>query len=98
MRPSSEPPSPDPIPRVGWWPHVRAALVLLHLIVIFILALPSLDAGLNRAAWSNPTVQQELASWAGVLNNCGLRVTSAELEEHMWSAAVTYSAIHDPAV
>ena len=47
---------------VSWrrlWPHVRAALVLLHLVAVVALAIPSLRAGLDRGSWADPTVQDE---------------------------------------
>jgi len=62
------------------WPHIRAALILGHLVAITAMALPSTSKALNKAAWKDPTVKAELRGWASALNQVGLSMTPAELE------------------
>ena len=40
-----------------------AAFLAFHLLAVTVCALPAPDAALDRAAWRDPTVQEELASW-----------------------------------
>lgn len=42
---------------------LTAAFLAFHLVAVTLCALPAPDAALNRAAWSDPTVQEELAGW-----------------------------------
>src|SRR5688572_4672840 len=68
------------------WPNVRAALVALHLLYVTFAALPSPDAGMDRAAWQDPTVRAEIDAWAGRLG-----VPRDALEERLWQTAVAYT-------
>jgi hypothetical protein len=77
------------------WPQVRAALIALHLIAITLMAVPSPQGGMSRAAWKEPTVQGEFAAWAGRLDRVGIHLTTAELEERLWDAAVLYEDVRD---
>ena len=69
------------------WPHIRAVLVLLHLVAITAMALPSTGKALHKAAWKDPTVKSELQGWATALNQIGLSVTPAELEDVAFGVA-----------
>lgn len=62
----------------SWWPHLRTALILLHLFAITVLAFPAPGSGLNRSAWNDPTVQEELGAWQDRLEGVGLHFDSAE--------------------
>jgi hypothetical protein len=70
-------------------------LVALHLFAVTFLALPSASGGMNRKAWSDPTVQGEFVAWAGRLRSYGIDVTSRELEDTMWSFATSYEGLRD---
>ncbi len=70
------------------WPQIRAALIAVHVLAITLAALPAPVGGMNRKAWSEPTVQEEFASWTARLNGAGLDLTQAELEDQLWTVAV----------
>jgi hypothetical protein len=73
--------------------HLLAAFVGLHLVAVTLHALPSAGGAMNRAAWRDPTVQGEFATWAERLTRWGWPVTVPELEEHLWSLAVGSEAV-----
>ncbi len=75
------------------WPHVRGVLVALHVIAITLLALPAPDGAMNREAWKQPTVQDELKTWTESLNNCGIDISQPELEDRLWKLASGYMDI-----
>ena len=45
--------------------HATAALVFLHIFAITLIALPAPGGGMNRRAWKEPTVRDELQAWQG---------------------------------
>lgn len=77
------------------WKHVRAVLVLVHLVAVVVLAIPSLRAGLDRRSWKNPTVQGELAAFSKRLETIGFDVEPEVLEERVWRYAVAYNRIYE---
>ena len=71
--------------QTGWrarWRHIRALLVLLHLVVICALTTPDLSGTMSRAAWKQPAVQRELAPWAERFGQ-----TPEEFEDNLWDLA-----------
>ena len=72
------------------WPHLRAALILLHVVAVLALAIPSVRAGLDRRSWSDPTVQDELRGWA---DRFGME--PKDFEEKAWRIAQAWSGIHE---
>ncbi|MBA2321246.1 MAG: hypothetical protein H0V89_08825, partial [Deltaproteobacteria bacterium] len=66
----------------GW----VAAGVTVHLAAITLQAFPNPSGGLNRSAWADPTVQMEIAAWAGRLGT-----TPAALEERLWKGATAWT-------
>lgn len=73
------------------WPHVRAGLIALHLFAITAMALPSAGgAGLRRASWSEPTVQDEFATWTARLNALGWQGTSEQLQDTAFTVVRSY--------
>ncbi len=71
------------------WPHVRAALVLVHGAAVLALAVPSLSAGTDRSSWADPTVQGELHAWGERLG-----IPPRELEETAWQFAQRWIRLH----
>ena len=71
--------------------HLRVALVLFHVIAIFIMAFPAPGGAMKRAAWKDPTVQEEFAAWTGRLNGWGVDLSQEELEDELWKVAVQYT-------
>jgi hypothetical protein len=73
-----------------FWPHLRALLILVHLFAISVLAMPAPGSGLNRSAWSDPTVTAEFDAWRERLASWGVDYTADEFEEQLWTVAETY--------
>ena len=71
--------------------HLRVVLVLFHLGAIFLMAFPAPGGAMKRAAWKDPTVQQEFQAWTGRLNGWGIEVSQEELEDELWKVAVQYT-------
>ena len=78
-----------------WWPQLRAALVLLHLVAMLVLATPNLGSTLSRDAWKQPTVQQEFEAWAARLRGWGSDIDAAGLEEWAWGIATRWTRFRD---
>ncbi len=64
------------------WKHLRAALVLGHVVAIFLAAVPAPVGGSDRANWKNATAQAEFALWAGAL-----RMQPADFEDKLFALA-----------
>lgn len=69
--------------------------MLFHVVAILLMATPDPGPGLNRSAWKNPTVQDEIAQWAERLTGFGVEVTPAELETWAWDRAVELNRARD---
>ena len=65
------------------WKHLRAALVLAHIVSMVLLAIPAPVGGTDRAAWKNPTAQLEFAAYARFLH-----VPPDEFEEKLYQLAI----------
>jgi hypothetical protein len=91
-------PQGAPARPLGWFAHLRALLVALHLVAITVLAAPSVGEGLSRWAWQDPTVQDEFADWTDRLNRWGVAITRQEFEDDLWEAATAYESLHGRAL
>jgi hypothetical protein len=67
------------------WPHGRAALILLHLVGIFVLSLPTPQRLGSRSHWNQAKQQGELKSWADRLG-----LDKEEFESFLWDTAQIY--------
>jgi hypothetical protein len=74
------------------WPHIRAALVLLHIVAVVLLSLPHPSLILDRSRWRSGRGRMELANWTRTFNRLGFDVTEAELERKAWAAGERYRA------
>ncbi len=74
------------------WPHLRAALVLFHVTMIFVIAFPAPIGGMDRSNWKVKSVQQDFEAWAKLLH-----VSADAFEEALWQAAVLYMNVRDRA-
>jgi hypothetical protein len=72
---------------MSWWPHVRAGLVVLHVVAITLVALPAPVGGMDRRLWADPTVQAEFRAWRGRLAAVGLELSAQEFEDRLFDAA-----------
>jgi len=82
----------------GWkraWPHVRAALVLLHVVAVTLMAMPAPGGGMNREAWAEPTVQGEFAAWTERLNGLGFDVTTEQVQDRAWAFAEGFMGLRE---
>jgi hypothetical protein len=70
----------------------------VHLLAVTVVALPSPESAMNRAAWSDPTVQDELTTLTALANRGGITVTEPELEDDLWAAATRVNAVRDQVV
>lgn len=86
--------SPTPRPGAGArgghrgraaWRQLRALLVLVHVVAVGLAALPAPEGGMNRAAWKDPTVQDELNTWAARLRAAGLDLGDEEFQAVLWN-------------
>jgi hypothetical protein len=75
----------------GLWPHIRAVLIVVHLVAIAIKAFPAPGGGMKRGAWKDPTVQAEFDAWRGRLSVVGVDVSAEEFEERLWQFATGYN-------
>ena len=62
--------------------HLLGIFVIVQLAAVLIPAIPDPGIALRRAAWRDPTVQQEFKVWADVLG-----VDADELEDQIWVIA-----------
>jgi len=78
--------------RQSLWRQLRALLVMVHVVAVMLAAIPAPEGGMNRAAWKDPTVQDELNSWAARLRAAGLDLSDEEFQAGLWSLGTRYSA------
>lgn len=79
--------------RERWWPHLRAALVLFHLIAVIALSIPASASMQNRAAWRQPHARRELALWTERAQALGFDVDQREFEVWLWDLTGEYLGV-----
>lgn len=67
------------------WPHIRALLILLHLISILLLSLPASSRLSDRSHWDAPAQQVQLEAWADRLG-----MAKEDFESSLWDVAQSY--------
>jgi hypothetical protein len=75
-----------------------AAFLCFHVAAITLRALPAPDGAMDRAAWSDPTVKQELAAWNARLGHLGLHLTPEQLADGLYALAHRYLGVRDALV
>lgn len=67
--------------------RLRAALLLVHFLVVAIVAIPAPTARVNARTWEKPTMRLELERWTRQLNRLGVETTRQELAQRItrWS-------------
>ena len=68
-------------------PALLGAFLAFHLTAITLRALPAPDGALDRAAWSNPTVQEELEAWRLRLARFGLKMERQPFQDAVYALA-----------
>ena len=78
-------------PRVrAAWPHLRAGFVAFHFAAMLLLAFPAPVGGLNRSAWSDPTVEAEMSGWAARFG-----MATKEFEDRLYAFALGYMSVRE---
>lgn len=73
-----------------WWPHVRAALLALHIVAILLLSFPGSSKLGDKRRWKERRTQTQLALWAERLRGWGMEMSNEEFEAELWDLAQTY--------
>ena len=66
------------------WAQLRAAFVAFHVLAVVGGSVPAPVGGLNRSAWSDPTVAAELEGWRARLGAVGLEMDKATYEDRLF--------------
>ncbi len=80
------------------WPHIRALLVLLHCVAVFVMAFPAPGGAMSKSAWKDPTVQGEFAAWTARLNSLGWSGTQQDLEDQLFTLSASYMDLRSSAI
>lgn len=67
------------------WPHLRALVVLAHLVAIILMSLPSSHRLASRSHWDKPEQQADLERWSNTLG-----VDRDEFEVFLWDWTQRY--------
>lgn len=77
------------------WPHIRAALVLLHVVALIVMAFPAPGGLVSRSAWNTPNARDDFNAWGEALG-----VDGGELKARLWKISRVYvyarAAVHRP--
>ncbi|MEM9695973.1 MAG: hypothetical protein AAGA56_25745, partial [Myxococcota bacterium] len=77
--------------RAAWWPHLRAALIALHVVAIIVLSFPGSGKLDQRWRWKQPRAQHEIKAWGQKFRDWGLfEGSDPEFEEALWALAQRY--------
>lgn len=77
----------------GTWDHVRALLVVGHLAVITIAAVPTPEGSLTEGRLRDPQVRDALAPWASLAARLGLAEDQEEGYRWLWDAGHAMVAV-----
>lgn len=78
--------------------HLRAVLVLLHVLAVFVMAFPAPVGAMNKKYWRTADTQALFESYAGALQSVGLDLSSQALEAWLWDAGTAYLAVRNDVV
>ncbi len=77
--------------------HLRAILVLLHLLAICTLALPAPVGGINERSYKDPSLQATFGDYAKALQAVGLDISRKELQDRAWVVGKAMVDFHNAA-
>lgn len=78
--------------------HLRAVLVLLHCLAIFLLSFPAPVGVMTERNFRHPGTQATFHSYAQALQGLGLDVTKDELQAFLWDAGTRFMAVRNATV
>lgn len=78
--------------------HLRAVLVLLHCLAIFLLSFPAPVGVMNERSFAAPATQATFESYAGALQSVGLDVSKDELQQFLWDEGTRFMAVRSRVV
>ncbi len=73
--------------------HLRAVLILLHVVAVTALAFPAPVGGMNERAFAQPSVQASFESTAATLRSLGLDVSKDALQAWLWGHGNRFMAV-----
>ena len=76
--------------RRGLFAHLRALFVTTHIVAVVLASFPAPVGGLQRAAWSEPTVARELDQWHQRLQSIGMTDDRDRFEDKLYQIASTW--------
>lgn len=77
----------------GWlntWPHLRAVLIVVHVVGVFVYAMPSVKTIGKKKVWESERSQKSFARWTQRLNGIGFNLEEKSLQSGLWSVAQGY--------
>lgn len=77
---------------------LRDALVLFHVLAVFVLAFPAPTGARQDSTWRDPHLRSELQGWVKMLNAAGWAVTAPELVEIARGLATAALDVRDLAI
>jgi hypothetical protein len=78
--------------------HLRALLVLLHVLAVSVMAFPAPVGAMSKKDWASPELQQTFQGYAGALRAVGLPVTDEGLQAWLWEAGNDLLAVRKAAL
>ncbi len=75
-----------------YWPELRAAFVLFHVLTVLALGFPAPVGVTNRSSWKDPSVKDELHTVASRVRLLGIEMTDAQFEDLIFQVAKKYNS------
>lgn len=82
-----------PAPIKERWPTIRAVLIGYHVIAVLVLGFPAPAGVMNKSAWKEPSVQNEMRIWTQRANSVGFSWTQEEFEQLLWDFSKSFLKI-----
>ncbi|MCB9779556.1 MAG: hypothetical protein H6742_13415 [Alphaproteobacteria bacterium] len=73
--------------------HLRAILVLLHVLVISVLSFPAPVGMMTERAFSHPDTQASFQSYTDALNAVGVDIDKDEFQQLLWDAGTAFISV-----
>jgi hypothetical protein len=72
-----------------WWPQIRAALILVHVLAITAGSIPVIvdKRAMTEEAWQDPIAQEEFERWSERMQGWGIDASPEDVEKSAWAVA-----------